>query len=96
LAFPDQKYQYGAVPIRELVSCLDSLAGMRTTRVDFRFEVTREFLFDFLSIPAQSSGLFPKIPYLERIPKVRDLCDLLAKRVDPVFMGWELLIARKR
>jgi ubiquinone/menaquinone biosynthesis C-methylase UbiE len=95
-AFPDQKYQYGAVPIRELVSCLDSLAGMRTTRVDFRIEVSRDFLFDFLSIPAQSSGLFPKIPYLERIPKVRDLCDLLAKRVDPVFMGWELLIARKR
>jgi ubiquinone/menaquinone biosynthesis C-methylase UbiE len=95
-AFPDQKYQYGAVPIGELVTCLESLPGTRTTRVDFRFEVSRDFLFDFLSIPAQSSGLFPKIPYLERIPKVRDLCDLLAKRVDPVFMGWEFLIARKR
>jgi len=95
-AFPDQKYQYGAVSIGELVSCLDSLPGTRTTRVDFRFEVSRDFLFDFLSIPAQSSGLFPKIPYLERIPKVRDFCDLLAKRVDPIFMGWEFLIARKR
>jgi len=95
-AFPDQKYQYGAVPIGELVSCLESLPGTRTTRVDFRFEVSRDFLFDFLSIPAQSAGLFPKIPYLERIPKVRDFCDLLAKRVDPIFMGWEFLIARKR
>jgi cyclopropane-fatty-acyl-phospholipid synthase len=95
-AFPDQKYQYGAVPIGELVSCLESLPGTRTTRIDFRFEISREFLFDFLSIPAQSSGLFPKIPYLERIPKVRDLCELLAKRVDPVFMGWEFLISRKR
>ncbi len=95
-AFPDQKYQYGAVPIGELVSCLESLPGTRTTRVDFRFEVSCDFLFDFLSIPAQSSGLFPKIPYLERIPKVRDLCDLLVKRVDPVFMGWEFLISRKR
>jgi cyclopropane-fatty-acyl-phospholipid synthase len=95
-AFPDQKYQYGAVPIRDLVSCLETLPGMRTTRFDFRIEVSRDFLFDFLSIPAQSSGLFPKIPYLERIPKVRDLCELLEKRVDPVFMGWELLIARKR
>ena len=94
--FPDQKYQYGAVPIGELVSSLESLPGTRTTRVDFRFEVSRDFLFDFLSIPAQSSGLFPKLPYLERIPKVRDLCDHLAKRVDPVFMGWEFLIARKR
>ena len=95
-AFPDQKYQYGAVPIGELVSCLESMPGTRTTRVDFRFEVSRDFLFDFLSIPAQSSGLFPKIPYLERIPKVRDFCDHLAKRVDPVFMGWEFLITRKR
>jgi ubiquinone/menaquinone biosynthesis C-methylase UbiE len=95
-AFPDQKYQYGAVPIGELVSCLESLPGTRTTRIDFRFEISMDFLFDFLSIPAQSSGLFPKIPYLERIPKVRDLCELLAKRVDPVFMGWEFLISRKR
>jgi cyclopropane-fatty-acyl-phospholipid synthase len=95
-AFPDQKYQYGAVPIGELVSCLQALPGTRTTRVDFRFEVSQDFLFDFLSIPAQSAGIFPKIPYLERIPKVRDFCDLLAKRVDPVFMGWEFLIARKR
>jgi len=95
-AFPDQKYQYGAVPIVELVSCLESLPGTRTTRIEFRFEISRDFLFDFLSIPAQSSGLFPKIPYLERIPKVRDLCDRLAKRVDPVFMGWEFLIVRKR
>ncbi|MCL5885030.1 MAG: class I SAM-dependent methyltransferase [Deltaproteobacteria bacterium] len=95
-AFPEQKYQYGAVPIGDLVSCLESLPETRTTRVDFRFEVSRDFLFDFLSIPAQSSGLFPKIPYLERIPKVRDLCDLLVMRVDRVFMGWEFLIARKR
>ena len=94
--FPEQKYQYGAVPIGELVSCLESLPDTRTTRVDFRFEASRDFLFDFLSIPAQSAGLFPKIPYLERIPKVRDFCDHLVKRVDPVFMGWEFLIARKR
>jgi cyclopropane-fatty-acyl-phospholipid synthase len=95
-AFPEQKYQYGAVPIGDLVACLESLPGTRTTRIDYRFEISREFLFDFLSIPAQSSGLFPKIPYLERIPKVRDFCDLLVKRVEPIFMGWEFLIARKQ
>jgi ubiquinone/menaquinone biosynthesis C-methylase UbiE len=94
-AFPEQKYQYGAVPIGDLLSCLESLPGMRTTRIDYRFEVSLEFLFDFLSIPAQSAGLFPKISYMERIPKIRDFCEYLAKRVDPVFMGWEFLIARK-
>ncbi|MFA6146683.1 MAG: class I SAM-dependent methyltransferase [bacterium] len=95
-SFPDQKYQYGAVPIGELVSCLKKLPGTKTTRVDYRFEVSSDFLFDFLSIPAQSSGLFPKMQYLERIPKVREMCDLLVKRVAPVFMGWEFLIVRKR
>ena len=95
-AFPDQKYNYGAVPIEELVSCLQALPGTRTTRVDFRFEVSPDFLFDFLSIPAQSAGLFPKIPYHERIPKVRDFCDLLGKRVGRVFMGWEFLIVRRQ
>lgn len=93
--FPDQKFQYGAVPIGELVSCLHSLPGMRTTRVDFRFETSRDFLFDFLSIPAQSASLFPKITYLERIPKIRTFCDLLVERVTPVYMGWEFLITRK-
>ena len=95
-AFPDQKYMYGAVPVEELVSCLETLPESRTMRVDYRFAVSLEFLFDFLSIPAQSAGLYPKIPYLERIPKVRELCGRLVEKVDPVYMGWEFMIVRKR
>ena len=95
-AFPELKYQYGAFAIGELVSCMDSLAELKTIQVDYRFEVSREFLFDFLSIPAQSAGLFPRISYLERIPKVRELVDGLTGKVSPVFMGWKFLIARKR
>jgi ubiquinone/menaquinone biosynthesis C-methylase UbiE len=95
-AFPEQKYQYGAVPYSELVSCLDSITDLKTTQVDYLFEASREFLFDFLSIPAQSAGLFPKVPYLDRIPLVRDVCDGLAEKVSPLFMGWKFLISRKR
>jgi len=95
-AFPDLKYQYGTVPAVELMACMASMKELKTTTVDYHFEVTREFLFDFLSIPAQSAGLYPKIPYLERIPKVRVLCDGLAEKVSPLFMGWKFLIARKR
>jgi len=94
--FPDMKYQYGAVPFGELVACLESIKELKTTHVDYHFEVSRDFLFDFLSIPAQSAGLFPKLPYLERIPKVRDLCGILAEKVSPLFMGWKFLISRKR
>lgn len=95
-AFPDLKYQYGAVPYGELVECLESISDLKTTQVDYRFEVNREFLFDFLSIPAQSAGLFPKVTYLDRIPKVRELCDALAGKVSPLFMGWKFLISRKQ
>ncbi len=93
--FPDLTYQYGAVPYEELLECIRSKRDFRTTQVDFRFEVAREFLFDFLSIPAQSAGLFPKVPYIERIPMVRDLCGTLTEKVSPLFMGWKFLISRR-
>ena len=95
-AFPGMKYQYGAVSYRDLVECLKARRDFKTTLVDYHFEVTRDFLFDFLSIPAQSAGLFPKIPYLDRIPLVREICDGLAEKVSPLFMGWKFLISRKR
>lgn len=96
-AFPDVKYQYGAVSFAELQECLSAQeAAFRTTEVDYHFEISREFLFDFLSIPAQSAGLFPKIPYLQRIPMVRDFCDRLTEQVSPLFMGWKFVISRKR
>jgi len=68
-AFPEQKYQYGAVPIGELRFVPRISAWERGHEGRFPIEVSRDFLFDFLSIPAQSAGLFPKIPYLERIPE---------------------------
>jgi ubiquinone/menaquinone biosynthesis C-methylase UbiE len=95
-AFPDIRYQYGAFPVQELVSCFESMPEFRTTWVDFHFEAGQEFLFDFLSIPAQSAGFFPKIPYLERIPKIREMCSVLEGKVGPVFMGWKFVIARKQ
>ena len=95
-AFPEVKYQYGAVAYPELMECLSEQKSFRSTEVDFHFEIGREFLFDFLSIPAQSAGLFPKIPYIQRIPLVRDFCDKLAGEVSPLFMGWKFVISRKR
>lgn len=94
-AFPDLKYQYGAVPYEDLLDCVKSKRDFRTTQVDFRFEIASEFLFDFLSIPAQSAGLFPKVPYIERIPMVRELCRDLTEKVSPLFMGWKFLISRR-
>lgn len=93
--FPDLKYQYGAVPYPELLACLEGQKAFRTTQVDYHFEIGRDFLFDFLSIPAQSAGLFPKVPYANRIPLIREFCDELAGKVKRLFMGWKFLISRK-
>lgn len=96
LVSSEMKYQYGAVAYAELMECLSALKSFRNTEVEFHFEIGPEFLFDFLSIPAQSAGLFPKVPYAQRIPLVRDFCDRLAGEVSPIFMGWKFVISRKR
>lgn len=94
-AFPSLKYQYGAVRLSDLSAFLKGRPGFRTTQVDYKFEIEREFLFDFLSIPAQSAGIFPKIPYIERIPMIRELCDKLEGKVSPLFMGWTFMVSRR-
>jgi SAM-dependent methyltransferase len=95
LAFPEMKYQYGTVSYDELMKCIKSKRGFKTSQFDYRFEITEEFLFDFLSIPAQSAGIYPKAQYIERIPLVRETCDKLMKKVSPLFMGWKFVVSRK-
>jgi cyclopropane-fatty-acyl-phospholipid synthase len=94
--FPETKYQYGAMAYPELMECLSARKSFRNTEVDYHFEIDRDFLFDFLSIPAQSAGLFPKIPYVQRIPMIREFCDRLTEEVRPLFMGWKFVISRRR
>lgn len=93
--FPGSKYQYGAFPYGDLQSFLESLPGFRISEFDYRFEIGEVFLFDFLSIPAQSAGIYAKLPYIERIPLIRDWCARLSASVRPLFMGWKFLVARK-
>jgi ubiquinone/menaquinone biosynthesis C-methylase UbiE len=95
LTFPELKYQYGTVSYEDLMNCLSGKRGFKTSHFDYRFEISNEFLFDFLSIPAQSAGIFPKIPYIERIPRIRDMCNKLSEKVRPMFMGWKFVVSRK-
>ncbi len=94
--FPELKYRYGAVEYPELKKCISGQRAFTTTEIDYHFEVGKEFLEDFLGIPAQSAGLFPKIPYEKRIPMIAEFCDTLTRKVSPLFMRWKFVIARKR
>lgn len=93
-AFPGEPYRYGAVSYEDLMECLVVMPGFRTVEFDYRFEIGEDFLFDFLSIPAQSAGIFPKVSYIERIPLVRDWCRKLGEKVSPLFMGWKFILSR--
>jgi len=95
-AFPDMKYRYGAVEYAELKKCLSAQKSFRTTDVDYHFEIGEEFLEDFLCIPAQSAGLFPKVPYEKRKPLVGNFCDTLTRKVSPLFMGWKFILSKKK
>jgi len=94
-AFHDFKYHSGNTSFQEIDSFFGSTPEFKTTWVDFHIEANQEFLFDFLSIPSQSSALFPKMPYLERIPKIREICSTMEEKAGPIFMGWKFCIARK-
>lgn len=93
-AFPHDPYRYGAVSYADLMKCLHAVPGYRTAEFDYRFEIGEEFLFDFLSIPAQSAGIFPKVSYIDRIPMVREWSRTLLETVNPLFMGWKFLLSR--
>jgi len=93
--FPELNYRFGTVSYDDLMKCLAGKKGFKTSQFDYRFEITNEFLFDFMSIPAQSAGIFPKAPYIERIPMIRDICDRLTEKVSPLFMGWKFVVSRK-
>lgn len=94
-AFPDFRHHPGVISSLETDSYFASMKEFRTTWVDFRMEASTDFLFDYLSIPSQSSALFPKLPYLDRIPKIREICATLEEKSGPVFMGWKFCMARK-
>lgn len=93
-AFPDEPYRYGAISYEELMKCLYSMEGFKTTEFDYRFEIGEEYLFDFLSIPAQSAGIYPKLSYIERIPMIREWGRKLLEKVSPLFMGWKFVLSR--
>jgi ubiquinone/menaquinone biosynthesis C-methylase UbiE len=60
----------------------------RSWKEDMRLPI--EELREFYSVPAMSAGLFPKIPYTERVEKVARLFDHLPNTVS--FFRWVFMI----
>jgi ubiquinone/menaquinone biosynthesis C-methylase UbiE len=61
---------------------------------DENIEASVDILREFFSIPAMSAGLFPGIPYPERVCKVNKIFDNLPDS-EPLFR-WAMTVGRKR
>jgi ubiquinone/menaquinone biosynthesis C-methylase UbiE len=66
----------------------EMIDSCRTWNHDFR--ASEELLRDFFSVPAMSAGLFPGIPYAERIKKVARLFDHIPK--GELLFRWRLMV----
>jgi cyclopropane-fatty-acyl-phospholipid synthase len=96
-AVPGVPYRYGALEFGEMKSFLDGLPDLKSTVVDYFFEITPEFLQEYLSIPAQSAGLFPRVTSpVARKERVAEVCRKLTEGGKPLFMGWKIVVCRKR
>jgi len=53
-------------------------------------DVSREMLRDFFSVPAMSAGLFPGLPYSERVERVQRLIDHIP--AGPLTFRWTIMV----
>ncbi|HMK35104.1 MAG TPA: class I SAM-dependent methyltransferase [Desulfomonilaceae bacterium] len=80
------------VVLSEFTSYFEEMFPLHTSwNHDFGFPET--FLREFFSIPAMSAGLFPGLPYDERVRNVNILLDHLPQR-QPLFR-WTLMVGEK-
>ena len=57
------------------------------------FELPKDLLCEFFSVPAMSAGLFPGIEYSARVAKVARLCDHLPQ--DKILFRWILMVGER-
>lgn len=88
-------YKFGVVPTDDLISYMNALEAFYVRAGEYRIEAAPGMLYDFLAIPAQSAGLYPRLSYEERLPRIRELCERLAAEEGGVFMNWTLISARR-
>ncbi len=92
--FPGYKYVYGAYTFEKLLDFL-SEKGVKHFITDYHFPVDLECLINFLSIPAQAMGLFPRQPHQKQKFLIKEFVEDLFAMEEEVYMKWTFLIATK-
>ncbi|MDQ1240308.1 MAG: hypothetical protein QG577_2494 [Thermodesulfobacteriota bacterium] len=80
------------VVLTDLISFLNELFPSVQQKTE-DFELQRDMLQDFFSVPAMSAGLFPGFAYEARLEKVTRLFAYLPE--SKMLFRWVLLVARK-
>ncbi len=76
-------------PWKKACETLQSVFGTIETQT-YEMKGNIGFLIDFFTIPAQSASLFPKLPYPERVPRVKDLFETFSELGHPFTIGWDM------
>ncbi len=92
--FPDFKYKYGAFSLDDLLSFLEG-EKLRYFTTDYVFQSSFDFFLDFLTIPAQASGLFPRQPYSKQKVLVEEFLRDIFSREPDIFMRWTFIVISK-
>lgn len=92
--YPDFSYRYGAFAINELKKFLRT-RKIKNFMTDFIFQTDKVFLTDFLTIPAQAAGLFPRQSFTKQASLVREFIDDLFMIEREIFMKWNFFIISK-
>jgi len=97
LALADQSLGEGislkkAVVLDELLAFFQGLFRNVRSKVE-NFELSKDALKEFYSVPAMSAGLFPKFPYPERLAKVERIFSHAPR--EGLYFRWVLIAGRK-
>lgn len=81
----------------ELLKDMMVEAGFREVRGGIHnFRMSKQEVWDFYTIPAQSAGLYPKTPYSERLELLRDLLDHFEEEgISEYYQQWGWNVAKK-
>lgn len=92
--FHDFSYRYGAFSLSDLTSFL-STKKIKNFTTDYLFQTDKDYLTEFLSIPAQAAGLFPRQSYNRQVSLVKEFIEDLYRFEQEIFMKWTFIIISK-
>lgn len=89
--FPGFSYRYGAFGLPDLIKWLKT-SKIKNFTTEYLFQAESEFLTEFLTIPAQAAGLFPRQTFNKQVSLVKEFIRDLYSFEKDTFMKWTFIV----